>query len=685
MTTVATLHRRTLLGTASLGALGIVGGSPTLIAAGAVTLGLLAFAARGLHAATRTVGRRWGVHGATVLVLLWALASLRTLQIDAVFVILMAGVSNRALLRASSRDDLLIVGGAAVLLIAATVVTSGLAFALILLAAVPTAAAALWTSTMLAGAEHAPAELSRLASRRAPGGLVSLGLAAVVLTLAGFGVSTLLPRYRFTPFLSAGAFAALSGSSDSMQLTNDGAPDPSDGDAVLFVEPGEGVDEGTLTGLYARQYALDAFDGRNWTARTGGHFPPVFSLDKPPTDKPVVHVSRPNTSRTAAHVPVPVLGRSGPWAALRVGVHYDTSGTLVVDRIAGRAVEYTVPLGEPLPPPKLSPGMAAREAETLRHVPDTVDPRIVALGRSLVEGATTDDERIARVLRHFARGFRYSTAPLQGTADDPLVRFLFESKEGHCELYAGAVALLLRVAGLESRVASGYYLGRWNDVAGFLSFNQGDAHAWVEVRTAAGWQWVDATPEDLRSARDQSVGRSLRDWYEAASALWFDNVVDYDARRQQEFYMGLSRRLDEQLRAWRSSPSAGLSALGGALTDAGRDTSPLLLVPVVVAALAALVRVLMRRRSVEGLGVRLRRALGGAGQPSTPLGVLVAALADVDARADAEAAVRLYERLRYAPVAERPRRADVARAVGALEASLRRARRAAGSGSAAAA
>lgn len=675
MTTVAALHRRTLIGTATLGTLGIVGGSPTLITAGAITLGLLVVAARGLHAAARTVGRRWAVHGATVLVLLWALASLRTLQIDAVFVILMAGVCNRALLRASSRDDLLIVGGAAVLLIAATVVTSGLAFALILLAAVPTTAAALWTSTILAGAEHAPAELSRLAARPAPRGLVPLGVGAVLLTLAGFGVSTLLPRYRFTPFLSAGAFAALSGSSDTMELSNDGAPDPSDGEAALFVEPEAGVDQGMLTGLYARLYALDTFDGRTWTARTGGHFPPIFSLDKAPEGKPMVQVSRPHTSRSAPHAPVAVLGRTAPWAAMRSGVHYDASGTLVVDRSAGRAVEYRVAIGEPLPPPKLSPGMAAREAEVLRHVPDTVDPRIIALGRSLVEGATTDEEKVARVLRHFVSGFRYSTAPLEGTAADPLVRFLFESKEGHCELYAGAVALLLRVAGLEARVASGYYLGRWNDVAGFLSFSQGDAHAWVEVRTAAGWQWVDATPEDLRSAREESVGRMLRDWYEAASALWFDNVVDYDARRQQAFYMELSRRLDEQVRAWRRSPSAGLSALGGVLEDAGRETSPVLLVPVLLAALGLGGLVLARRHTMEGLGLRLRRALGGERQPATPLGVLVERLSAAEGRHEAERALGLYERRRYAPEAERPSLTDVARAVGQLEAARRRARR----------
>ncbi|HNP04632.1 MAG TPA: hypothetical protein PKH67_06910, partial [Rhodocyclaceae bacterium] len=60
--------------------------------------------------------------------------------------------------------------------------------------------------------------------------------------MLGFGVSTLLPRYRFTPFLAAGAFASLPGSSDSMRLDTNGAPDRSDGEAVLYVTPLDGVD-----------------------------------------------------------------------------------------------------------------------------------------------------------------------------------------------------------------------------------------------------------------------------------------------------------------------------------------------------------------------------------------------------------------------------------------------------------
>ena len=48
-----------------------------------------------------------------------------------------------------------------------------------------------------------------------------------------------------------------------------------------------------------------------------------------------------------------------------------------------------------------------------------------------------DDDRVLDV---------HGAAP--GEAASPLSQFLFETKKGHCELYAGAVAVLLRAAGV---------------------------------------------------------------------------------------------------------------------------------------------------------------------------------------------------------------------------------------------
>ncbi len=673
MTTIASLHRWTLLGTGALGTMGVMGGSSTLIGLGLANLAALAFAGRDLHDEARSPTRRWLVHGTTVILLVVAVILFRRLQVDSVFIVLMLGVTNRALLRASSRDDLLVVGGSTVLLTAATVVTSGLGFALLLVSAVPCAAAALWTSTMLAGAEHSPSDLARLRTRRAPGGLGFIAVSSLLLTVVGFGVSTLLPRYRFTPFLAAGALARLSGASDTMQLTNDGAPDREDGAAVMHVVPIDGADRGSLEGLYARVHALDEFDGKTWRARTGGHFTPQDGMEAALAGKPKARISKPREVRSGVHFSVPVLGRRVPWAVSGPSLHYDASGSMVVDGIAGRTLDYVAGIDVPLAPPRVPPTFRAATSSVVRFVPPDLDPRIVALGRELTAGARDDDERIQRVLSHFSRGFVYSTDPAEGTAEDPLVRFLFESRTGHCELYAGAAAVLLRVAGVDARVASGYYLGHWNDVAEFLTFSQGDAHAWVEVRAAGGdWRWVDATPEDLRRGeRAQSVLRRFQDWYDAASALWYSNVVDFDAKRQQSFYLNASRALDERLRQWRSDRSGGGSGGGwtSILGGAGRAVPAPAIAGLVALGLVAAALWARQRRTTAALGQRLRAALGATRtEAGLPLGVL----ADRAKVAEAGAAVQLYERLRFAPRGEQPPRAEVIRAIASLERARKR-------------
>jgi hypothetical protein len=73
--------------------------------------------------------------------------------------------------------------------------------------------------------------------------------------------------------------------------------------------------------------------------------------------------------------------------------------------------------------------------------------------------------------------------------------FLNESREGYCDLYATAVAVLCRYAGLPSRVATGFAPGtpRANKPREFV-LTGSDRHAWAEVYFAGyGWIPFDAT------------------------------------------------------------------------------------------------------------------------------------------------------------------------------------------------
>ena len=46
--------------------------------------------------------------------------------------------------------------------------------------------------------------------------------------------------------------------------------------------------------------------------------------------------------------------------------------------------------------------------------------------------------------------------------DDPLAFFLFHRKKGHCEYFASAMAVMLRVRDIPSRVITGFQSGVYN-------------------------------------------------------------------------------------------------------------------------------------------------------------------------------------------------------------------------------
>ena len=80
------------------------------------------------------------------------------------------------------------------------------------------------------------------------------------------------------------------------------------------------------------------------------------------------------------------------------------------------------------------------------------------------------------------RDFTYSerpTPPAAGRA--PLDAFLFDTKEGYCQHFAGAMALLLRMGGVPARVATGFSPGGFSKRRDAWIVRDTDAHAWVEA------------------------------------------------------------------------------------------------------------------------------------------------------------------------------------------------------------
>ena len=132
---------------------------------------------------------------------------------------------------------------------------------------------------------------------------------------------------------------------------------------------------------------------------------------------------------------------------------------------------------------------------------DSLKPEETArLAAAVAEiGAPPDNpgEFARRACEWLAQRHAYSLQSHISPGDtDPLVFWIGTKEPGHCELFAGAFALLARKAGYPSRVVLGFSGGSWNPHSENLTVRNSDAHAWCEIfdRAAGAWTRVDPTP-----------------------------------------------------------------------------------------------------------------------------------------------------------------------------------------------
>lgn len=137
----------------------------------------------------------------------------------------------------------------------------------------------------------------------------------------------------------------------------------------------------------------------------------------------------------------------------------------------------------------------ANDISTVYTVREGIDPEVVGLADRLTRGRTNVFDQAMAIQNYFgpANGFTYETSTAAGSDEDALRDFLFESRTGYCEQYASAMAVLLRAAGIPSRVAMGYTAGV--QTGEYRTITSQNAHAWVEVFfPGAGWVQFDPTP-----------------------------------------------------------------------------------------------------------------------------------------------------------------------------------------------
>jgi transglutaminase-like putative cysteine protease len=119
---------------------------------------------------------------------------------------------------------------------------------------------------------------------------------------------------------------------------------------------------------------------------------------------------------------------------------------------------------------------------------------LYSLNERIIREATDPYQIALRIEQYLRRFYSYSLTPPASEYSSPYAAFLFDTRSGYCQHFAGAMALLLRYNSIPSRVAVGFAPGvETSD--GIYQVTTNNAHAWVEAYfPTIGWVAFDPTP-----------------------------------------------------------------------------------------------------------------------------------------------------------------------------------------------
>ena len=167
---------------------------------------------------------------------------------------------------------------------------------------------------------------------------------------------------------------------------------------------------------------------------------------------------------------------------------------------------------------------------------------------------------VEAVLQKFHQEEYFYTLEPPALGRNPVDQFLFDTRQGFCEHYASAFAVMMRSAGIPARIVLGYQGGEMNPGGQYLIVRQSDAHAWTEVWIdGIGWHRVDPTaavaPERIDAGMSGSMfGGAAAAWglsapseflhnlglsWDAINAKWNDWVLGYGPENQDKLMQWL--------------------------------------------------------------------------------------------------------------------------------------------------
>lgn len=177
--------------------------------------------------------------------------------------------------------------------------------------------------------------------------------------------------------------------------------------------------------------------------------------------------------------------------------------------------------------------VAARTGDYYRLTFHDLESRTMRLARQLTVPHDTIYDRVMAIQRWLRSDeFTYTLDIPRLPEERPIDFFVHEAKEGHCELFASAMALMVRSLGVPARMVVGYRGGLWDNEDQSYKIRADMAHTWVEVYFVDyGWVTFDPSPadEDEELLEVATFDRLFSRAGLRAKMFWYSNVLGFDS------------------------------------------------------------------------------------------------------------------------------------------------------------
>lgn len=398
-------------------------------------------------------------------------------------------------------------------------------------------------------------EAENFSAKRLPFTAIALLICIMFFAIPMFFV---FPRVGGAGFGNSSAGNRVTGFSDSVKLGEIG--NLLQNDAIVMRVGFEAEDLQKIPLPRWRGIALDKFDNKSWSKSSIGaserftkNANGVYVVDFPSENRNLVKYTvylEPLETPVLFALSRPIWISRGNFQEVRK----DEEGSLRVVRTGFERTAYSVFSDVASPPiEKLKSDNSEYSAEFERYLqlPENFDEKISQLAEQLSKDKKNRYEKAKTIENYLQNNFGY-TLQLKAGGDQPLSDFLFNVREGHCEYFASAMAMMLRTQGIATRVVNGFQTGEFNQTANVFVVKQKDAHSWVEVYFPKENIWIpfDPTPFAGRTDAENAVAANsltgkISSFFVALETFWIQYFVAYDNQEQRSLFSSVKSEFNK--------------------------------------------------------------------------------------------------------------------------------------------